>query len=84
MVHSMNSNSNRPADGSPLPMAVDPAELLDCQETAKLLRQVPETLASWRCKGRGPEYVKVGRAVFYRRAAISAWLAQQIVRPSAA
>lgn len=64
--------------------SVDPEELLDCGETAKLLRQELQTLAAWRCKGRGPEYVKIGRGVFYRRPAISAWLAQQIVRPSAA
>ena len=66
------------------PTTVDPEELLDCVETAKLLRLNTQTLASWRCKGRGPVYLKSGRAVFYRRSDISAWLAQQIVRPSAA
>lgn len=64
--------------------SVDPEELLDSRETAKLLRHEEQTLAAWRCKGRGPEYVKIGRSVYYRRPAISAWLAQQIVRPSAA
>ena len=65
-------------------LSVDPAELLDAGETAKLLRQKPQTLAMWRCEDRGPEYVKIGRSVFYRRSAVSAWLASQIVRPSAA
>lgn len=65
-------------------LSVDPAELLDASETAKLLRQKTQTLATWRCEDRGPEYVKIGRSVFYRRNAISAWLAGQIVRPSAA
>jgi predicted DNA-binding transcriptional regulator AlpA len=64
--------------------SVDPEELLDCEETAKLIRHNTQTLASWRCKGRGPEYIKIGRSVYYRRSAISSWLAQQIVRPSAA
>jgi predicted DNA-binding transcriptional regulator AlpA len=65
-------------------LSVDPAELLDASETAKLLRQKVQTLATWRCENRGPEYLKCGRAVFYRRSAISAWLAEQIVRPTAA
>jgi hypothetical protein len=65
-------------------LSVDPAELLDASETAKLLRQKTQTLATWRCENRGPEYVKIGRSVFYRRSAISAWLAGQIVRPTAA
>ena len=64
--------------------SVDPEELLDATETARLLRQKPQTLAAWRCEDRGPEYVKVGRSVFYRRSAISSWLASQIVRPTAA
>ncbi len=68
----------------PLPTTVDPEELLDAVEVARLLRQKPQTLAGWRCDGRGPEYVKIGRAVYYRRAAISQWLAGQIVRPNAA
>lgn len=66
------------------PASVDPEELLDANETAALLRQRPQTLAAWRCDKRGPEYVKIGRAVFYRRSAISTWLAQQIVTPGAA
>jgi predicted DNA-binding transcriptional regulator AlpA len=64
--------------------SVDPAELLDASETAALLRQKTQTLAAWRCENRGPEYVKIGRSVFYRRSAVSAWLAGQIVRPTAA
>ncbi|WP_319798764.1 helix-turn-helix domain-containing protein [Nitrobacter sp.] len=73
----MNSNQGNVA-------SVDPSELLDCGEAAKLLRQEMQTLAAWRCKGRGPEYVKIGRSVFYRRGAISSWLAQQVVKPGAA
>ncbi|WP_316205298.1 helix-turn-helix domain-containing protein [Bradyrhizobium sp. SZCCHNS3004] len=66
------------------PTSVDPEELLDVAETAQLLRHKEATLATWRCEGRGPEYVKIGRSIFYRRAAISSWLARQIVRPDAA
>jgi hypothetical protein len=66
------------------PASVDPEELLNASEAAALLRQRPQTLAAWRCDNRGPEYVKVGRAVFYRRSAIASWLAGQIVTPGAA
>lgn len=71
-------------DSGLLPTTVDPEDLLSCEEAAKLIHQVPKTLATWRCRDRGPEYIKIGRSVYYRRSAISAWLAQQIVRPSAA
>lgn len=80
-----NVSGRKVAPGSaPTPTSVDPEELLDCEEAAKLLRLNTQTLASWRCKDRGPPYLKSGRAVFYRRSDISTWLAGQIVRPSAA
>ena len=63
--------------------SVDPDELLTAAQAAELLHQRLQTLAGWRCENRGPEYLKVGRTVFYRRAALSTWLAGQIVRPSA-
>ena len=63
--------------------SVDPNELVDAVAAAKLLRQKPQTLAAWRCEGRGCAYLKIGRAVYYRRADIAAWLGEQIVRPSA-
>ena len=80
MVGEMNKISNAPTSVA----SVDPAELLDANEAAQLLRQRKQTLAGWRCDGHGPEYIKVGRAVFYRRSAISSWLAGRIVKPGAA
>jgi hypothetical protein len=74
------SSHDKPADQ---PAGVDPGELIDEAETAKLLRQKPQTMAAWRCDNRGPEYVKVGRRVFYRRSSISAFLAACIVSPGA-
>lgn len=39
---------------------------------------VPEhTLAQWRSKGTGPEYVKVGRHVRYRWTVVNEWLDAQ-------
>lgn len=61
---------------------VDPDELIDANEAARLLRQKPQTLAAWRCDKRGPEYVKLGRTILYRRSSISAYIATQIVVPA--
>ena len=64
--------------------AISPEELLSAEETAKLLRLERQTLAAWRSKGLGPQYVKVGRSCYYQRSAISTWLAGQVVKPGTA
>jgi len=51
--------------------------LISNAQAAQILNINPGTLASWRCLGRGPRYVKVGRAVFYRLSALSGWLEAQ-------
>jgi predicted DNA-binding transcriptional regulator AlpA len=38
------------------------------------------TLANWRCDGRGPRYLKVGRHVRYRAADLETWLDRQTVK----
>jgi hypothetical protein len=40
----------------------------------------PNTLAQWRISGDGPAFVKLGRAVRYRRADIERWLEGQTRR----
>lgn len=61
--------------------SVDPDELLSAVETAERLKQKPQTLAAWRSAGKGPEYLVVGRNIYYRRASIGAFLAASIVIP---
>ncbi len=63
------------------PDTVDPDELISSEEAARLLRQKVQTLAAWRSDKRGPEYVKIGRTVLYRRSSISTYIATQIVIP---
>jgi predicted DNA-binding transcriptional regulator AlpA len=36
------------------------------------------TLATWRSRGKGPSYVKIGRKVYYRKQELSKWLEKQI------
>jgi len=47
------------------------------KRSAKTLGVLTGTLAAWRCQGRGPRYVKVGRKVYYRRSALTEWLRAQ-------
>ncbi len=51
------------------------ADLLDEQAAAALLTVAPGTLGVWRSTGRyNLPFLKVGRAVRYRRADLLAWL----------
>ena len=56
----------------------NPDELLDNEQTAALLGIKPNTLEIWRCKSRGPEFVKMGDTpqapVRYRRSKVLEWV----------
>lgn len=56
-------------------------DLLDNEQTAALLGIKPNTLEIWRHKGKGPRFVKLGRAaqapVRYQRSAVAEWVEQQ-------
>lgn len=48
------------------PSAVStPRPSLTTQQAAEFLAVAPKTLVTWRCKGRGPIYSKLGRSVIY-------------------
>jgi len=46
---------------------VEQKQLLDTREAATFLALCPGTLEVWRVRGGGPTFVKLGRAVRYRR-----------------
>ena len=46
------------------------SELLNPLETAEFLHVRPQTLATWRLYGRGPDFIKCGRLVRYSREAL--------------
>jgi len=48
-------------------MLIDPDELIPAADVATMLRVQTGTLTQWRCAGRGPAFVRCGRAIFYRR-----------------
>lgn len=48
-------------------------------EAATLLKVQPQTMSSWRHKGSGPPFIKVGKCIRYRMADLLAYLDQQTV-----
>jgi predicted DNA-binding transcriptional regulator AlpA len=55
--------------------------LLNQAQVSKLLcgEVSTSTLEKWRCTGDGPDFIRVGRAVLYRRSAIERWLEARTV-----
>ena len=49
-------------------------DYLNTRQAAELCNLAPITLSAWRRQGRGPAFVKLGRAVRYARADVLAWL----------
>jgi predicted DNA-binding transcriptional regulator AlpA len=52
----------------------DEDALLTETEAADTLRNSIRTLQAWRLKSFGPKFVRVGRAIRYRRGDINAWI----------
>ena len=48
--------------------------LLDTDELAAKLRAPKATLEAWRSQGAGPEFMRIGRKVFYADRDVVAWL----------
>lgn len=62
---------------------IDPDTLLTEVAAAKLLKLSIRTLQAWRCRGTGPAFVRVGRAIRYRYSDLIAWVRSNTVQPSA-
>jgi predicted DNA-binding transcriptional regulator AlpA len=52
----------------------DTFELLSPADLASLIGVDERTLAVWRSQRRGPDFVKLGRSVFFRCADVKAWI----------
>lgn len=52
-------------------------------EVAEILGVKKQTPRAWRCLGRGPAYVRVGRCVRYLKSDLDAFLAANRVDPTA-
>lgn len=51
-------------------------------QAAEYLGKSPQTLALWRRRNKGPEFIFVGHEVRYRAEALAEYLARQTVRPT--
>lgn len=58
--------------------------LLTAAEVAELLNVKIQTLALWRCTGKGPAFVRIGSKIGYDPAAISTWTASRTYSSTAA
>jgi hypothetical protein len=56
---------------------IDPDTCYEPSATSKALKRKESTLALDRCRGKGVEYIKIGRNIFYEGRAILAYIEQQ-------
>lgn len=61
-------------------ISLNPDALLTEREAASLASLSVRTLQTWRVRGGGPQFAKLGGAVRYRRRDIEAWIAARLVR----
>lgn len=61
---------------------MDNNDLLKPREAGAEIKTSEATLASWRCLGKGPKYVKLGGKIFYRRGDLQAYVADRVVDPA--
>jgi hypothetical protein len=62
---------------------MDETLLLNEREAAKLLRVSVQLLRKWRSNHNGPEHIKLGKCVRYRRRDVENFIASPSVRPGA-
>ena len=53
--------------------------LLSEDELAELISVKTQTLQAWRSQKTGPDFVKLGKAVFYRKSDVEEWIAANVV-----
>jgi len=51
---------------------------LDSDQAAQYIGLKRTTLEAWRCRGGGPKFAKLGRAVRYRKADLDDWIESRI------
>ncbi len=51
---------------------------LDSNQAATYLGLKRTTLEAWRCRGDGPKFAKLGRAVRYRQSDLDTWIESRI------
>ncbi len=60
----------------------EPDSLLTEAQASHLLNLSVRTLQAWRGQGRGPRFVRAGRAVRYRSTDLVSWIKEQTITPT--
>jgi len=55
-------------------------DLLDTPALAEEIQASEPTIVSWRQNGTGPDYIRVGRLIRYRRSDVDRWLEENTQR----
>jgi hypothetical protein len=63
-------------------MSVLDEPLLREDEAAKELHVRSQTMSSWRYRGIGPSYVRVGKLIFYKPSQLREYIEARVVRPT--
>ena len=63
-----------------LPLPTDPQTLIPARDVSRFTGMAVQTHARWRVEGAGPEFVKLGRRVFYTAGALRSWIKSQTRR----
>ncbi len=58
-----------------------PEPLLSEPQAARILNVSIRTLQAWRCAAKGPPFIRVGRAIRYRRSDLEQYLKDSTVQP---
>jgi hypothetical protein len=54
-------------------------EIFSEDELAHVLVVKSQTLATWRAESKGPDYVKLGKSIFYRKQDVLTWINASVV-----
>ena len=54
-------------------------EIFSEDELAHVLVVKSQTLATWRAESKGPDYVKLGKSIFYRKQDVVTWINASVV-----
>ena len=63
---------------------LDSLGLMPEEDLSIMLDVTMQTIKQWRYEGRGPKFTKLGKAVFYRRGDVQAWVDANVRDPATA
>ena len=56
--------------------------LLSEKEAAPELHVKPQTMSAWRNRGVGPEFIRIGKLIFYTPSQLRAYVQSRVTRPT--